>query len=255
MSEAKYHGAALALLPKPPKFSESAAEVVQERENQLGICFPESVREWYSLEDAVAILGTYSNDDRPVEISRLGDSFESWFGRGPRDFLSENLLVFMHENQGVCNWAIKLTGDPDPPVVNEETSAPNAIWLPCADSFSTFIWCQIWDRVGPESVGVFAQDRELSPKDLSFLKSSFHQLPTTKAWPGRSNYRFENDDGKIIIWDGEDRGMADWFIYARTTPGLKRLLEKIWHCGRLAESLYGDGEGERVLTEMRGSRP
>ena len=255
MSEAKYHGAALALLPKPPRFSESAAQALQEREEQLGIVFPESLCEWYSLDDAVGILGSYTADASVVDISQLGEPFEHWYDRGPKDFLSEKLLVFMHENQGVCNWAIKLTGDPDPPVVNEETSAPGAIWLPCADSFSTFIWCQIWDRVGPESVGVFAQDRELSPKDLSFLKSSFHQLPTTKAWPGRSNYRFENDDGKIIIWDGEDRGMADWFIYARTTPGLKRLLEKIWHCGRLAESLYGDGEGERVLTEMRGSRP
>jgi SMI1/KNR4 family protein SUKH-1 len=251
MSQLKYHSVAIALLPNPPKFSESAAKAVREREEQLGIRFPESVREWYSLEDAVGILGSYSNDDCPVKMALLGEPFDNWYDGGPRDFLSDNLLVFMHENQGVCNWAIKLNDNPDPPVVVEVDTAPNDEWLACADSFSTFIWCQIWDRIGPETVGVFAQEVELSAKDLDFLKSSFRQLPTTRGWPGRSNYRFEDEEGKIIIWAGEDRGGADWHIYARTVHGLKRLLEKIWHCGRLPESLYGDEEGEKVLMELR----
>jgi hypothetical protein len=254
MNQLKYHRATIALLPKPPRFSESAAQAVREREEQLGIHFPESVREWYSLEDAVGILASYSNDDWPVEVSLLGEPIENWFGLGPKDFLTDNLLVFMHENQGVCNWAIKLTGDPDPPVVNEETSAPGAVWLPCADSFSTFIWCQIWDRTGPEIVGVDANGVELLPRDLELLKSCFRQRPTTWAWPGKSNYRFENDDGRIIVYDGEDRGgWADWHVYGRTTAGLKSLLEKIWHCGAIAECLYGDEEGEKVLTELRNS--
>jgi hypothetical protein len=255
MSQLKYHSAAVALLPKPPRFSESAAHSVRERERQLGIAFPDSVREWYSLEDAAGLLGSYSNDDWPIDVSQLGEPFENWFGQGERDFLSQNLLILMHENQGVCNWAIKLTGDPDPPVVNEETSAPGAVWLPCADSFSTFIWSQIWDRVGSETVGVDANGVELLAKDLELLKSCFDQRPTTWGWPGRSNYRFENSDGRIIVYDGEDRGRggADWHVYARTIPGLKRLLEKIWHCSQLAESLYGDEEGEDVLKELRGS--
>src|SRR5262249_45215197 len=163
----------------PPQFSQSAAQAVEEREKQLGIVFPGSVREWYSLEDAVGVLGGYSNDDWSVEISKLGEPVDNWYNRGPRDFLSENLLVFLHENQGVCNWAVSLTGDADPPVMVEESTVPGAQWLPCSDSFSTFVWCQVWDHSGPRSfsaVGVFAQEEQLSPKDLHFLRSNFRQL-------------------------------------------------------------------------------
>ena len=118
-AQIQYHWNATNLLPKAPRFSVSAAESLAKRESRLGIHFPASVREWYSLDGAVDLLSAYSNSDHPREIDELGKPFENWYGRGPRGFLSDNLLVFMHENQGVCSWAIKLDGSPDPPVVVE----------------------------------------------------------------------------------------------------------------------------------------
>ena len=52
----KYHGEALRVLAKPPRFSQSAAKKLQRREEQLGILFPASVREFYSLGGAFQIL-------------------------------------------------------------------------------------------------------------------------------------------------------------------------------------------------------
>jgi hypothetical protein len=245
----KYHGDAVRLLPRIPEFSKSAAKLVQQRELQMRVCFPDSVREWYSLEGAAQILAQYSNDDLAVDIEDLGETFDDWYGGGPRDFLADKLLLFMHENQGVSNWAIRLDGSEDPPVVVEVDTAPNAIWLTCADRFSTFVCCQIWDhlRLG---MRVSAQEIELSERDLRFLESNFHRLHTTYGWPGRVNYRFESRNASILIWDGKDRGV-DWFLSAPTASELEDLLGTVWRCGNLAESMYGDGVAEEVLRRMR----
>jgi hypothetical protein len=245
----KYHHEAVKLLPHLPEFSTFAADLLRQRAEQLRITFPASVREWYSLEGAVQFLYLYSNDDSPLKIEELGEPFDDWYGGGPKNFLSEKLLLFMQENQGVCNWAIRLDDGPDPPVVVEVSTAPNPEWLPCADSFSTFVWSQIWDRSQHE-VDVSAQEIELLEVDLRFLRSNFHQLHTTYGWPGSVNYRFESKNATILIWDGKDRGV-DWFLSAPSAAELKELLAKVWHCGNLAESMYGDVVAEKVLSQMR----
>jgi len=247
----KYHRDAAKMLPRMPRISKSSAELVKHREQQLGITFPESVREWYSLAGAVQVLERYSNDDDAFPVEELGKPFDDWYGGGPKDFLSENLLLFMHENQGVCNWAIKLDGGPDPAVVVEVDTAPDADWLPCTDRFSVFVWSQIWDH-SQRAVGVSAQEIELSEQDFRFLTRNCQQLHTTYGWPGSVNYRFKSEDAAILIWDAKDRGGVDWFVSAPSVSGLRKLLAKIWHCGSLAKSMYGtDAKAQEVLQELR----
>src|SRR5262245_37344758 len=228
----KYHCDAAKLLPRMPRFSKFSADVVERREQDLGITFPESVREWYSLAGAAELLERYSNDDDACAVEELGKPFDDWYGGGPKDFLADNLLLFMHENQGVCNWAIKLGSGPDPAVVVEVDTAPDAEWLPCTDRFSIFVWSQIWDH-SQRAVGVSAQEIELSEQDFRFLRANFQELHTTYGWPGSVNYRFKSEHAAILIWDGKDRGV-DWFVSAPSGSELKQLLAKIWHCGDLA---------------------
>jgi hypothetical protein len=186
-----YHRDATALLPTSPRFSGTAAEVLDRRERELGIQFPDAIREWYLLEGAVDLLRQHSNADKPLPIDRLGEPFSNWYGCGSRDFVAQGLVVFMHENQGVCNWAFKLDGSPDPEVVVEVDTAPNDEWLPCADKFSTFIYCQVWDYrhvldIENDGVGVSAQEPGLAQSDLQFLQANFLQRPTTCCWPGNA---------------------------------------------------------------------
>ena len=70
----KYHRDAVAPLPEAPTFSAQAAERLAQREHDLGIQFPESVREWYSLERAVDLLRQHSNSDQPVAIDKLAEA-------------------------------------------------------------------------------------------------------------------------------------------------------------------------------------
>ena len=111
--------------------------LLDERERVLGIRFPAAAREWYSLEGAVEILATYSNEDRPLPIPNLGVS--------PWDtLLSNGLLVFMDENQGVHQWGVQLDGSDDPPVhAGYYKDLTN--WEIVTDNFSTFVYCYVWD--------------------------------------------------------------------------------------------------------------
>lgn len=246
----QYHGDALHLLDRTPRFSRSASDELNSRERELGITFPESFREWYSLERAVSLIQS-GRDDSVLATSELGLPFKDWYGGGPKDFVAENLLLFMQENQGVCNWAIRLNGTPDPPVVVEVDTAPCAVWLRCADTFSTFVWCQIWDLAPARSISVSAQVTELSRSDFRFLKAQFVERPKTYGWPGKVNYRFEAGESRILIWDGEDRGV-DWMVWSRTAKQLQAVLKEIWHCGELSQQLYAmDDRASNVLATLR----
>jgi hypothetical protein len=255
-STLKYHRDALRLALEAPRQSDNALAAIRERETELGITFPDSVREWYSLDDAVARLERYSNADRAVPVSELGTPFDDWYDGGPRDFVGEGLLLFMQENQGVCNWAIRLDGEADPAVVVEVDTAPDAVWLPCSDRFSTFVWCQIWDRRPDYATGAAAQEEVFSPTDLAFLRSQYRELPATFGWPGHTNYRFENQHGGILIWDGgEDRGV-DWLIGSPGPSDLKTLLKHILPCGTLAQSLHANQvDADRILATLRAQAP
>jgi len=246
----RFHGAAIELLPAQPAFSRANADTVAKREAQIGRKLPAAVREWYCLDQCVDVLREHSNCDQPVPLEQLGAAADDWYGAGPRDFLQGDLLWIMTENQGVCNWAVRLDGSDDPPVVVEVDSAPNEVWLPLASSFSEFIFCQIWDH--PQNFGqCCAQEADLTENDWQYLQNKFVAGPKTTAWPGTVNLRFHSADGRILIWYAEDHG-ADWFLFAPAEEEMVRLLRNVWSCGDLATTLYArDNVAEQALTRVR----
>jgi hypothetical protein len=205
-----------------------------------------------------------------VPVRGLGRPFSDWYLKRPAraksdrldDFVRAGLLVVMHENQGVCTWAVKLDGSDDPPVVVEVDSIDSAAspsevnWEPCADSFSMFMYCRAWDHghcLAGISVTASANDRPLAPGDLSLLQSHFSEGPRTYGHPGVTNYRFFTRNSAILIWDGEDDerrgGQADWWLMATSDEAMLGLLRRVWHCGTLRETLYADDTRARQLLD------
>ncbi len=227
-----YHDKAFQLLPKRPSVSRDRVELLHKREADLEINFPESVREWYVLDHAEAILRQYSNSDCPVPLTELGKPEPDWFGEGPRDFLAHGLLVFMGENQGVCDWAIKLNTGPDPTVVVQVDTAPNEVWLPCADHFSTFVYCQIWD-FSMGRLRIMAHEPEISSKVLSRLAERFREQPRTYGWPGQANYRYEAPEGRVLIH--QEHTTAEWWLASSGRNDLAKLVGLVEACGAVLE--------------------
>jgi hypothetical protein len=251
----RFHEEPLQRLSVQYALDPAAMRALNKRAFALDIAFPASFFEWYTMRNGVALLRTNSNDDEPIEIDSLGTPFQ-WRWPEKRDLVDEGLLLFMVENQGVCVWALRLDRGDDPPVVVARD--PDLQWRPCAASFSTFIGCQVWDHselwVGTEPGGrrilLQAQDAPLRPDDLHFLRECFQEKPTTHGWPGENQYRFEGDEARLLLWDGEDQ--ADWFITATTEAGLVKVASDLWNCGSLRTVLWSNDErGERLLKKLR----
>jgi hypothetical protein len=247
----KYHKDLEKIIGTPLIFSDTSMNQVMKRESELGIKFPASFKEWCSLDGSVGLLKKYSHDDEPISIEKLGEPFDDWYGFGRKDFLSEGLLVFMSENQGVCNWAIRLDGKDDPEVMIIVDPIRNSNWEICSDKFSTFMYCQRWDCFPRSFYEVSAQDFSLSENDLNFLKANFTKLPETYGWPGKTNYRFKSENGSILLWHAPGV-QTDWFINSPTKDGLRNILKMVWHCGNLSKSLYDlDEVSSEILKDLR----
>jgi hypothetical protein len=192
------------------------------RASRLGITLPASFVEWYGMRGGIELLKRNSNSDDPLAIERLGDRFEWRWPTAP-DCVAEGRLIFMFENQAVSVWALGLNGGDDPPVFVARD--PDLEWRTCAETFSGFVGCQVWDHTEifdpaepPARILLQAQDTPLRSEDLAFLRRGFGARATTHGWPGDHQHRFERADVRILIWDGEDQ--ADWWVTATTAGDL-----------------------------------
>lgn len=250
-----YHHATAALLGRTLSTSAVAQALVVEREAILGVPFPAAVREWYGLDEAITILESYSNMDRPVSLSELGSPVYTWGGTGQEDLASVGLLVILNENQGVAQWAVRLDGTDDPEVlVRVATEPPDDGWRHYVDRFSAFIYTRVWDW-GHEFWGsmccVQAQDEALAMADLALLRHRFTEGPRTYGWPGRVNYRFSGDDTRVLLWDDAE-SQCDWFLFGATPAALTQVVRHVWSCGTLAQTAYAiESCGEAVLAGLR----
>jgi len=173
-----FHDDALTLANVTPKVSASSLKRVEALEGQLGRKLPASFRELVILEAWPSVLADNSNHDHPVGIDELGSSIE------------DEMLVFMHENQAVCRWAVPLSSAPDPPVMIRADDGRGEGWARGADTFSTWFLCQARDHRLMTQCRAAANVQPLSPEWLEQLQASFEQGSTTYRWPGRRNLRF-----------------------------------------------------------------
>ncbi len=267
----RYHWEAVALLnhreyrlePSP-----TARRTLDERERDIGIRLPCAVRGWYSLEDAVAVLAFYSNDDHPTSLDELGEEIErpeQMHGvegvKGAEGRIAMLLLLtVLVENQSVCRWAVALDAGDDPPVyVGEERWQRPTKWTVCADRFSTWVYTRLWDygkalleSDDREGLLLMAQTDALTADDLATLRRHFHEGPATHGSPDDRQLRFSSPDDKayLLIIDGDER--AGWFISADSDDGLERATRLVWTCGNLKDTLESVGErSQDMLDRLR----
>jgi hypothetical protein len=138
-----YHQATFELMGTKPQTSKPALKVLAERERLLGITLPASLREFYSLKGASAILEQHSDQDPAVPIEELGG----------REEVAHGVLKIQVENQGVVAWYVRLDDSDDPPVEveveylrcepagegEEEASWDPAGFRRVADRFSEYV--------------------------------------------------------------------------------------------------------------------
>lgn len=183
---------------------------------------PAAVAEWYARSDAISLLETYSNQDRPVDPNEF-----RVFAEGRHKF-----TVFMYENQGVCWWAFTDEGD-DPPVYVNLDPPPNR-WTRYSNCFSEFIYTRLFDFqywCDPERA-ISGSGKPVSPSLLAELRAQFAEAPTTSGGPASTQYRFSTDRQRIVLWCAPEQ--TDWNFTADSKEAVMELFRQYsrylaWH--------------------------
>lgn len=239
-----FHAAAIDLLTRPPKRSESATAEVVAAERRLGVALPPSVRDWYTYENAMEILAEHSNEDPPIAPA----------GFATIEWQSNRLLPIRRENQGVCTWAIALNGSDDPPVMVDVDSG-GAGWQLFAHRFSDYVYACLWDyrRVLFQPGQVQAQNGVLSDVTLAALSAKYTTRVKTHGWPGSTQYRFDAGEAAILIWAAPDQ--ADWFVGASTDAASISALKEVSDLDHVGAAFYDCTPiGRAALDELQRTK-
>ena len=229
----KYHQNTFNLLSLKPVISEEQLKLLDDVEYQHSISIPPSIREWYSMKEAMNILKTSILFDVPHPPQEWYNAGQFWQGNILcHDLLSEGFLLVLSENQGVCHWVVKLDGSDDPPVFIEIDSVQNFIWQLHTNSFSEFIYNIVWKFIKkPDQIKLIAYTPMLTQADLSTLNQSFKKLPTLIYPRNEKLHRFISDSQSIEITEEQRAICVIWYLSAQSPSSLFSLSSQIWDMG------------------------
>jgi hypothetical protein len=72
---------------------------------------------------------------------------------------------------------------------------------------------------------------------LDSLRMLFRDNIRTWGWPGDTQYRFEGDGQRLLIWN-VDGTCADWILSADNEPPLAQAARKIWHLDDVGKAFW-----------------
>ena len=125
-----------------PSQSAGAQALIAGLEQQIGASIPGIFRQSLLLANGEELLHRFSYCDAPIPFVDLGRVPAHWSGYDP---FQHKVLPFMHENQGVCTWAVPFDEGEDPRVLVEVDSGVPPKWQTAAKLFSVWLQCQVAD--------------------------------------------------------------------------------------------------------------
>ncbi len=205
-----YHQKTRGILRRgPPPINQKRIDKLEERLGSL----PESVKQWYSIHDAVNLLKRYSNGDTPIPLNKL--STESVDGQA--------VVFFQIENQAVCQWGFVINETEDPPVVTKWLEGDSA---QCCEKFSTFIYCQMFDYFNfNEDTSAILTSESFSDSQLAALRRELDEEPETLHYSRSPTYRFSRGDRRITI--SRDPCYVYWLVSSCDKKDLDLFLEEL----------------------------
>lgn len=202
--------------------SPSAEAAVRALEARTGCTVPAALRELLTTDIWQGLLREFSNDDVPLAVGDMGTAHSPW---QKWDARAAGILPFMCENQGVCNWAVPLNRGDDPPVLVEVDSGDPPSWQTAAETFSTWVRCQVEDQLVLGRSMFAAQAEPLGDGIRAALSLRFTRGLTTSGWPSREILRFHGELGDLLLWSADDQ--CDWWVAPRDLANAEPMLSAL----------------------------
>jgi hypothetical protein len=128
----------------------------------------------------------------------------------------EPVLVLADENQGACSWGVPLDGGPNGGQVLVGSERTTVTYT---GSVEDFIAARRWDyECVNAAFCVSAQASALDEVSLGYLRGCCAPSVTTHGWPGMRQYRFEDQQVRVLLWSDTDQ--CDWLVSAMTEDAL-----------------------------------
>lgn len=254
MATLKYHQATFDMLKRTPVFSEAAIAALDAREQELGIRFPASVREWFSIEGVNELLHYYSNDDYLCKIAEIGEKRERYddedFDNELEEYYDLSLLPFLHENQAVFEVSFRLNGSDDPSVWIWD----DEVWRQVDNHFSHFIYSWIWNFLYYRSpYRVIADGDKPSSADLNILRVHLNEV-----LPDSNHLHCFEGVGQHLKIDPSYNEEITWWLEAESAEALYDLAKIVVQCDGFATSKFNtfrsqwfSSQSEAILERLR----
>jgi hypothetical protein len=244
-AQLKYHRTAFELLGREPVVSEEAVRLIEKAEADCRRRLAASVREWFSLRDAVALIPRWWHP-RPLE------SVLNNFRSGGR--------IALGFDGGDSEWFVKPDGSDDPPVVVDEWfGGPDDGERPCADRFSNLLFCWVWHGVtheahrGRTGFGVQAHHIAFGPMELDFLREQFQEVEAPRGEGGQTRFFFTAGQ-RVMAWTNRiplGTEVTTWYLTADSAADLASLLRRLWPCLARVKLLTRSPQAQEVLEQVR----
>jgi hypothetical protein len=185
--ELQYHRTAFELLQSEPVFSRKAGKQLDSVQKAIGFPLPQSIREWYSLEDAVERLQLL---DEAYSFEPFGIAHNAKYLKKAAHREHHTWVVGAYPS-GVC-FAASFPGEQDPLVRCIE---PDGSYIDDADewtnrTFSAFVFTCCWYNLLHSRKTVAGTAPNFSPAQLDMLIELFDEGPRVMrrdAAPTRSH--------------------------------------------------------------------
>jgi hypothetical protein len=264
VAKLSYHRDTFELLGRQPIVSKSAQRLLKEWEKDHPNWLPASVREWFTLDEAVPLLG---------EGPSVGDLLRQQETIATQA-AQRKLLCFGCLHQGVTLFHLELDDTDDPFVITIDCG--RELTEPPPERFSAFVFSSLWPGLSGDRYSLVANDRAFGPMELDYLLENFtegprsgyrngaewhrtrldrapyHRSQEAPASGGGVWYRFFNITGRISVTkqgDPAEEGRAAWGIMAASEESLYAVARQVWGCGTLSRSLHGSRKVEKAVVQ------
>ncbi|KAB1978550.1 hypothetical protein F8144_39675 [Streptomyces triticiradicis] len=254
-----YMATALTLAGARADHSEAAVARLDALAARHGRALPQSVRHWYSLADATAILEPERRADHVYPVDDLGQpeayywptDDEGWpeglEEQEEREFdpMAHGLLPFLQENQGVYCLAVQLDGSEDPPVLLSWDGVQPGTWTAHADTFSQWVYTRVWDFALHRGASMLEATAErVTAAELEALEQVLEVRPATRS-DREEQRRFAGprDEQRLLLlspWGGT--GGWSVYLWASTAELLVELVHTVRPVLALGEVHAGSHE-------------